>query len=229
MLVLGLDTSTPAVCASLVELSAAGSWGVQADFQQIDGKRHGELLATGIAQVLAELGATAQDLTAVAVGVGPGPYTGLRVGIMTAAALAHALGIPAYGVCSLDALVAWQDGVGARLAVTDARRREVYWAEYDQDGARTAGPGVLAPAELARRLTEVSWQGQIFGDGAQLHQAAFDSTVISDEPRYPSGDGIVLCASRRVLDGAPTETLVPLYLRRPDAEEPTTAKRVTPA
>ena len=229
MLVLGLDTSTPAVCASLVELSDAGTWGAQADFQQVDGKRHGELLATGIAQVLAELGATARDLTAVAVGVGPGPYTGLRVGIMTAAALAHAVGIPAYAVCSLDALVAWEDEPAARLAVTDARRREVYWAEYDEDGARTAGPGVLAPAELARRLSEVSWRGQVYGDGAQLHRAAFPHSQISDAPRYPSGDGVVLCASRRVLDRAPTEPLVPLYLRRPDAEEPTTAKRVTPS
>ena len=229
MLVLGLDTSTPAVCAALVELTADGTWGAQADFQQIDAKRHGELLATGIKQVLAELGATARDLTAVAVGVGPGPYTGLRVGIVTAAALSHALGIPAYAVCSLDALVAWQDGPGARLAVTDARRREVYWADYDADGARTAGPGVLAPAELARRLDEVSWQGQILGDGAQLHRAAFGDREIKGEPRYPSGDAIVLCASRRVLDRAPTEPLVPLYLRRPDAEEPTTAKKVTPA
>ncbi len=228
MLVLGLDTSTPAVCASLVELSDAGDWGRQADFQVVDAKRHGELLATGVRQVLDELGATARDLTAVAVGVGPGPYTGLRVGIVTAAALAHAAGVPAYAVCSLDALVAWEEGTGARLAVSDARRREVYWADYDEDGARTAGPGVLAPAELVRRLGEVSWEGRVVGAGAHVHRGAFEGWDVRDEPRYPTGDGVVLCASRRVLDAAPTEPLVPLYLRRPDAEEPAAHKRVTP-
>ena len=74
---------------------------------------------------------------------GPGPFTGLRVGIVTALTLADARGLPVVGVCSLDAV-----GSGARTVVTDARRKEVYWAAYAADGRRTEGPGVVRPEDL---------------------------------------------------------------------------------
>ena len=162
VLVLGLDTSSPAVSVALVELHPADGgdarWGRQADWQVVDAKRHGELLATGIEAVFAELLLRPADLSAVAVGLGPGPFTGLRVGVVTAATMADALGIPAYGVCSLDAIAAGDDDDEARrLVVTDARRKEVYWAEYAPDGERVAGPDVLAPGELATRLSATAW------------------------------------------------------------------------
>ncbi len=222
MLVLGLDTSSPAIGVACVELGDGTSWGRQADWQVVDARAHGELLATGVRAVLAELGATPRDLGAVAVGLGPGPFTGLRVGIMTAAALSDALGIPAYGCCSLDALDPW--GEGERVVVTDARRKEVDWAEYADDDERVAGPSVMTPAALADALREVGWTGRVVGAGALAHPELFPRAV---EPRYPSAEGVVLLAARRALEGAPGEPLVPLYLRRPDAVPPGASKAVT--
>ncbi len=222
MLVLALDTSSPAVSVALVELlpgvaddTSEFRWGRQADWSVVDARRHGELLATGVRAVLDELGADRRDLTAVAVGLGPGPFTGLRVGIMTGLAMADALAIPVYGACSLDAVDAWGSQEGRRLVVTDARRKEVYWAEYDEGDERVAGPSVLRPAALATALDETAWTGRIVGDGALLHREHFPTA--EDEPRYPSADALVLLVARRVVDGAPSEQLTPLYLRRPDA------------
>ncbi len=212
MLVLGLDTSTPAVSAALVETDGAA---VLAEHVVVDARRHGELLAVGVERVLADAGVGRRDLNAVAVGLGPGPFTGLRVGVVTAAALGDALGIPAYGTCSLDGL-----GSGARIAVTDARRREVYWARYDEVG-RVDGPYVCPPAELAERAG--AWPDlPVIGDGAAVHAQAFDGRVLADEPRYPSAARLALLASH-----APITELTPLYLRRPDAEIPGAPKTVT--
>jgi tRNA threonylcarbamoyl adenosine modification protein YeaZ len=232
VLVLGLDTSSPAVSVALVDLEQddAGQvrWGRSATWQQVDARRHGELLATGITAVLAELRADRTSVRAVAVGVGPGPFTGLRVGIVTGLALADALGVPVYGCCSLDAVAAWDDGAGRRLVVADARRKEVYWAEYAEDHERVAGPSVLTPAALADALRETGWTGRVLGDGALLHREAFAGHEVVEHPRYPAPDALVLLAARRVLDGAPSEALTPLYLRRPDAAPPSAPKRVTP-
>jgi tRNA threonylcarbamoyl adenosine modification protein YeaZ len=207
VLVLGLDTSTPAVSVALVRRGGE----VLAESVVVDARRHGELLAQGVRDVLGAAGVRRADLDAVAVGLGPGPFTGLRVGVVTAATLADALGIPSYGICSLDGL-----GTGTRIAVTDARRREVYWARYDESGTRVEGPAVGAPAALA-----VQWQGiPVVGDGAQVHAAAFAGLDVRDEPRYPSAARIAELAG----DPAP---LVPLYLRRPDAVAPGPPKRVT--
>jgi tRNA threonylcarbamoyl adenosine modification protein YeaZ len=235
VLVLGLDTSSPAVSVALVDLEQGSAedpptpvrWGRTAVWQQVDARRHGELLATGITAVLAELRADRTSIRAVSVGVGPGPFTGLRVGIVTGLALGDALGVPVYGCCSLDAVVAWDEGTGQRLVVADARRKEVYWAEYDEHDERVAGPSVLTPAALAEALRETAWTGRVLGDGAQLHREAFAGHEVVDTPRYPAPDALVLLAARRALDGAPTEPLTPLYLRRPDAVEPGAPKRVT--
>jgi tRNA threonylcarbamoyl adenosine modification protein YeaZ len=210
VLVLGLDTSSPAVSAALVRLSAGGSE-VVAESVVVDAKRHGELLAQGVKTVLA--GARPD---AVVVGLGPGPFTGLRVGLMTGAAMADALGIPAYGVCSLDGLA---PAAGDAVVVTDARRKEVYWARYAA-GERVEGPAVEKPADLAARLGT----GRLVGAGAALHP--FEGFTV-EEPLYPSAVALVLRAADRVLSGTPSEPLTPLYLRRPDAVEPGATKKVT--
>ena len=227
VLVLALDTSSAAVSVALVDLvreDGGARWGRSAVWQRVDGQRHGELLATGIAEVLAELRASRTSLAAVAVGVGPGPFTGLRVGIVTGLALGDALGIPVYGCCSLDAVGAWDDQPGPRLVVMDARRKEVYWAEYDEDGERVAGPAVKAPADLAEAVRATGWQGRVVGDGAARYPEHFPSAAA---PLHPSPDALVLVAARRVLDGAPSEPLTPLSLRRPDAVPPGAGTRVT--
>lgn len=95
MLLLAFDTATPAVTAAVHDGTA-----VLAQTYQVDARRHGELLLPAIGRVLAEAGVDKRELTAIAVGVGPGPYTGLRVGLVTAAALGHALELPVHGVCS---------------------------------------------------------------------------------------------------------------------------------
>src|SRR6478609_8822546 len=115
--------------------------------------KHAEQLAPLIERALAEAGIVRQDLTAIAVGVGPGPFTGLRVGIVTARTLGFVLDLPVYGVCSLDAIalqvVETSAPTGGFLVATDARRKEVYLASYDADGRRLEGPVVAKPAEVA--------------------------------------------------------------------------------
>jgi len=143
VLLLGLDTATPAVTAALHDgtrvlaeattvarlsarhaLASSPEGDVAAPATR---GSHSELLAPAITHVLADAGADRADLTAIAVGVGPGPYTGLRVGIVTARVLGAVLGIPVHGVCSLDIIAA--DVKAPRfLVATDARRREVYYA-----------------------------------------------------------------------------------------------------
>jgi tRNA threonylcarbamoyl adenosine modification protein YeaZ len=216
VLVLALDTSSPAVTAALVDL-APDRCEVLAEHVVVDGRRHGELLAVGVRAVLD--GRPATDLGAVVVGLGPGPFTGLRVGLVTAATMADALGLPAYGVCSLDAV-----GAGERVVVTDARRREVYWARYDA-GARVEGPAVERPGALADRL--LGSGTRLVGAGAVLHREAFDGLQVDDSAVHPSGPALVRLAAERVLTGAPSDPLTPLYLRRPDAVEPGATKRVT--
>ena len=222
MLVLGLDTSSPAIGVALVELEQGldgdARWGRQADWQVVDARAHGELLATGVRAVLQELGARPRDVGAVAVGLGPGPYTGLRVGVMTAGAFADAASVPVYGSCSLDAV-----GGGDRVGAADARRKEVYWARY-AGGARVEGPAVERPADLAARLQGTG--ARLVGAGAVLHPELFDGPV-DERAVHPSGPSLVRLAADRVLAGAPSEALTPLYLRRPDAVEPGATKRVT--
>src|SRR5690242_20931894 len=106
----------------------------------------------GVLAACDEAGIALADLSAVVTGAGPGPFTGLRVGMVTAAALGDALGLPVHGVCSLEAIA---HGLGAVLVVTDARRREVYWAAYDDDGRRTHRRHVDAPAVLLARVPHV--------------------------------------------------------------------------
>lgn len=214
MLLLVLDTATPTLVVGLADRSAHGAVEVLAERAVRSGNRHAELLTPAIAGVLDDAGRTVGDLDAVVTGLGPGPYTGLRVGVATAAALADARGLPAIGVCSLDAV-----GSGARTVVTDARRREVYWAAYDDSGARVDGPGVVRPEELGR-------SGPFVGDPAFAARLRADVAAAEGTTA-----GLLRAAEPQLADPSalttPTHPLVPLYLRRPDATPPTTVKAVS--
>ncbi len=215
MLLLAFDTATPHVTVALHDGSQ-----VLADSSEVDPRRHGELLAPGIAAVLEEAGVDRRDLTDVAVGVGPGPFTGLRVGLVTARTLAAVLDVQLHGVCSLDVVAgqAARQGVQQPFAVaTDARRKEVYWARY-ADGDRVQGPAVARPAALAQLLS--AGEG-VVGRGAQLYAEVLP---VVDGPLDP--DAAVL--AELVLAGS-VELLAaePLYLRRPDAAEPGLRKPVS--
>ncbi|MET0132752.1 MAG: tRNA (adenosine(37)-N6)-threonylcarbamoyltransferase complex dimerization subunit type 1 TsaB [Kibdelosporangium sp.] len=213
MLVLALDTATPAVTSGVVRLDSDGSVRTLAGRVTVDARAHGELLTPLTKEALAQAGVAFADLDAIVCGSGPGPFTGLRVGMVTAGALGQALGRPVYPVCTLDAIAADVEGVQRLLVVTDARRREVYWARY-QNGARVDGPGVRKPAELAGVEAD-----RVVG--AEL----LDRPV--REPRHPTPAGLVKAASAMLLAAVEPPPLTPLYLRRPDAVEPGERKRVT--
>ncbi|NIH85618.1 tRNA (adenosine(37)-N6)-threonylcarbamoyltransferase complex dimerization subunit type 1 TsaB [Amycolatopsis granulosa] len=215
MLVLALDTSTPAVTAGVAELGAGVA--VLGERVTLDARAHGELITPHALEAARDAGAAVTDVAAIVVGAGPGPFTGLRAGLATAAALGHALGVPVHPVCSLDA-IARQVTVGEPFhVVTDARRREVYWAAYAADGTRTDGPHVQAPAELSFSVAA--------GDGARRYAEQLGARVV--EPYYPSTAGLAEAARDALLGGAEPAPLTPLYLRRPDAVEPGARKRVT--
>ncbi len=248
MLLLAFDTATPAVTVALHDGQR-----VLAETVTVDARRHGELLAPSIAKVVADAGAEPGDLTAIVTGVGPGPYTGLRVGVVTARVFGRTLAIPVYGVCTLDVLAraAVPAAAGREfLAVTDARRKELYWGRYDGSGSRISGPAVSRPAEIP--------------DGAGLPVAGQAASLYQDElgepiwREHPSAAVLAKLAAERLSvagtglgesgtefgesgtelgrpetgPSAPGTGLAllppePLYLRRPDARVPGPPKRVT--
>jgi tRNA threonylcarbamoyl adenosine modification protein YeaZ len=231
VLALGLDTATAATATAVVEVTA-DRLVVRAERSAVDPRAHGELLAPQIVAVLADAGARPADLAAVVAGTGPGPFTGLRVGLVTAAVLGQALGIPTYAGCSLDALAAAAEPAGGRLLVaTDARRREVYWAVYAGGGAgaRLAGPAVERPAALAGRLADLGVRVAV-GEGAHRcpDELAAAGVKVRDQPRYPPAAALVELAADRIRRAAPSEPLTPRYLRRPDAAQPRPPKPVLP-
>ena len=237
MLVLALDTATPVVTAGLVDLPAdGGPPSTRAARAHGDAptrpNKHGELLMPAVRELCDDAGVVLADVDAVVAGVGPGPFTGLRVGIVSAAALGDALGVPVHGACSLDAIALSaagepDGGTGNLLVVTDARRRETYWAAYDSfPGSRLArrltGPSVESPLVLADRLAELEIVRAVGAPG-------FAATLGIDvgPPHAPTPDGLVAAAADGLRSGVEPAPLEPLYLRRPDAVEPTGRKRVT--
>jgi tRNA threonylcarbamoyl adenosine modification protein YeaZ len=210
---LAFDTSSPTVSVALHD----GSDVVTVHTSEREMK-HGEQLAPLIAAALAAAGIVRQDLTAIAVGVGPGPFTGLRVGLVTARTLAHVLEVPVYGACSLDVLAveAADSGVvdGDFVVATDARRKEVYLATYDGDGRRLTGPVVDKPAQLAT-------ESPVVGEGAHLYPEAFPRPV---GPRRPSAGWLARTIAEERAELLDPE---PLYLRRPDAVMAHAPKRVS--
>jgi tRNA threonylcarbamoyl adenosine modification protein YeaZ len=210
MYALVIDTSTAAVTAGLARVDSTVE--LVAQRTTVDARAHGELLAPSVDAVLHEAAVAPHDLSAVVAGVGPGPFTGLRVGLVTAAALGQALNIPTYGVCSLDALGYGRPGTV--LVATDARRREVYWALY-RDGVRETGPAVARPSAIA-----------VTADYALGDKADQIGLPVREEPRYPPPLALAELAADRIRAGKPSERLTPLYLRRPDAVAPTTRKTV---
>jgi tRNA threonylcarbamoyl adenosine modification protein YeaZ len=203
---LGIDTAS-VVCVGLARDEAAlGSLVVA------DSRAHVEKLIPLAEELLAGNGVAWEDLDEIAVGVGPGPFTGLRVGVAAAIALGEALAIEVRGVCTLDAL-ALQVGreVAEFVVASDARRRELYWARYAA-GQRMAGPFVTRPSELPRL--------PICGPAARLYE--LPGPVLDAAAELDAG---LLAANAHRL---PAAGLEPLYLRRPDADVSVKHKSVLP-
>lgn len=214
-MLLAFDTATPLVTVAVYDTDSGL---VVAEHVADRAMKHAEQLAPLIDRSMTEAGIVRQDLTAVAVGVGPGPFTGLRVGLVTARTLGYVLEIPVYGVCSLDALAveAVETGVvdGPFVVATDARRKEVYLARYDEAGTRLEGPLVDKPATLA---TDVP----VVGQGAALYPDAFPHRA---GPEAPSAGWLARAVAEERVELHDPE---PLYLRRPDADTGHTPKRVS--
>ncbi|MDO9379532.1 MAG: tRNA (adenosine(37)-N6)-threonylcarbamoyltransferase complex dimerization subunit type 1 TsaB [Nocardioidaceae bacterium] len=219
MLVLALDTASPTVSVALHDGTS-----VLASVTGADAMHHGEQLAPAIARALAEAGRAMGDVTAVATGVGPGPFTGLRVGVVTARTLGASLGVPVHGVCSLDVVAeqARAEGRDGTFAVaTDARRKEVYWAAYETAGdrvRRTSGPQVARAADVAALL---GGDVPVIGRGADLYA---DDLARGEGPSDPDAGVLAALVASGRADVVEPE---PMYLRRPDAVPPGARKRAS--
>ncbi len=210
-MILGFDTSS-----ALTSVAVTDGTRVVAERRHLDARRHAEVLAPMLAEVCADIDTT--TISAVACGVGPGPYTGLRVGIATALAVGMAWEIPVYGVCSLDAIAAaafasgdWAGG-GDVLVAADARRSEVYWARYSAGCVRIDGPRVGRPAEIDAELLAGVW----IGHGAAIHADSFGRVVVLDDAEdplsYPQASWVAMRAGHLLAAGSSTDDrdVVPL-------------------
>jgi len=253
VLLLAFDTATPAVTVALHDGTR-----VLAEESAVDARRHGELLAASIQQVLAAAGAVPGDLTGIAVGVGPGPYTGLRAGLVTARVLGSALGVPVHGACTLDVI--------ARAAASGLAGATVGAAADGRTGLAADGTAGLTTAGLTTagltggaagrdfvvatdaRRKEIYWArytaaGQrVSGPEVSAPGEAGASCPVAGEgallypaelgtpiePRYPSAAWLAEMTAQLIMQGAPAAPAEPLYLRRPDARIPGPPKRVTP-
>jgi tRNA threonylcarbamoyladenosine biosynthesis protein TsaB len=222
VLILGVETSSPQVSCAL-----GGDDGVLAAAAVDRGQRHAELLAPMIRQLCEAAQVTLAEVGAVAVGVGPGLFTGLRVGLATARALAFALEVPMVGVSSLD-VVAFPARLTDRtvVAVTDARRGELFWAFYrptPDAPVRLTEPRVGRPAELAAEIAACPDRCLLVGDGVARYRTELCATgalCAGPVPARPSAADLVLLARAAAAAGAlvPPAAIRPIYLRLPDAE-----------
>ncbi len=194
-MLLAIDTSAAVAVSVLDGDRVVGS---RAEFAP---RGHAELLSGFVRDAMADAGVTGADLDGIVVGTGPAPFTGLRVGLVTARTLGFAWDVPAHGVCSLDALGAEHGDV---TVVADARRKEVYWARY-RDGQRVEGPEVASPASVVAA-------GVFVGRGAALYPEAFPHALAGD----PDPAWLARVARRQLAAGQADLPLEPMYLRRPD-------------
>ena len=204
MNVLAIDTSVG------VSVAILRSNGELTQSQAVDHGMQGELTAELISQVVADSGIEISEITDVVVGVGPGPFTGLRVGLVTAAVFAHARNIPIHGICSLDAIAF--DYAKPCVVVTDARRKELYWARYEDK--RIGEPQVSKPEDLLAQFPD----SEFVGPGAQLYPDFISGKV--SELKAGSLAKLFATGTAQLVD------VSPMYLRKPDAVEPTTRKSV---
>jgi len=223
MLILGVESATAQVGCAI-----GGHEGVLASTHSARGKRHAESLTPQIDFTLKQARVEIEEISVVAVDVGPGLFTGLRVGISTAMAIAFGLSVPMIGVSSLD-LVAFPVRHTRRLIAVaiDARRGELFTAFYRQVPGgmqRVTEPHVVTPDDLYAELQAASTECLVVGDGAVRYRDQLGSITkveIGDEGlAYPSAASLVALAHARALreDFVQPAEIKPMYLRRPDAE-----------
>ena len=214
MLILSLDTSA-AASAGLVRNGV-----VLQRFASTDTRSHAEVLAPAVEQLLAAAAVRGTELDAIVVGVGPGPFTGLRAGIATARMLSFVWSVPLHGVMSLDAVALDAGHAGGEFAVaTDARRKEVYWARYRAESPLPVlvdGPHV-GPAEDVPNLP-------VYGRGAGLYAERLTGSAAATE-LTPDAAALALVAEHTLARGGTLRPTTPLYLRESDAKVPGPRKK----
>lgn len=207
MLTLAIDTSGPVTTLAIASLGEEGL-----SVQEEGGRRHAEVIDQLFQQLCSDLGDTPES---VCVGIGPGPYSGLRVGIAFAIGLGRAWQVPVVGVCSLDA-IAWSHAhmhSGEFAVTTDARRREIYWARYNQAGLRIVGPQVThskafdVPVVADQPVDAATMASRV----AELLAAGTQPVSLTDEWAPHGTDG-----SNLAIPPGPLFAPRPLYLRSPD-------------
>lgn len=223
LVILGIETSVEHVGVAVGDHN-----GIRAHAAIASDRRHAESLTPMIQFVLHQADLTMSDISSVAVDIGPGLFTGMRVGIATAQSVAWALELPLVPVCSLDALahsVMWVDNTIA--AALDARRGEVYWALYRANGTelqRITEPAVTSPEDVAIHLADRAEDAACVGTGFTRFIDLFESSpwarVLTGGVHSPTASSVVMLASRLLLDNKVVrpEDVEPMYLRAPDAE-----------
>ncbi len=223
MLILGIESAT-----SRVGCAVGGHEGVLASACSARPRRHAESLAPQVRFVTEQAGVSLHDVSAVAVDVGPGLYTGLRVGIATALAIAHTLRVPVVPIRSLDLLAFSMAHCERRIvAALDARRGEVFYASYCPvpGGVQLIdGPSISSPENLRADLVADPSPVVLVGDGAAAHSSTFagvSGVEIADEGKaHPSPESLVLLAHAQALreEFVPPDRVRPFYMRKSDAE-----------
>lgn len=223
MLIIGIDTAT-----AQVSVAVGGHEGVLASTQSLRGKQHAEVLTPAIEFTCRQARIELNEISVVAVDLGPGLFTGLRVGVASAKAMAHALNVPMIGVSSLD-LLAFPVRFTSRLIVAtiDARRGELFYAFYRQvpGGVQRISPHqVGSPDDLASEILASGEECLLVGDGAQRYREVFEGLkkieIVEEGFAHPSASSLVMLAHAQALreQWVKPWDLQPLYLRKPDAE-----------
>lgn len=231
MLILGVETAT-----TQVSVAIGGHEGVIAAVEITRGRRHAEILAPAVEFLCHHTSITMEEFSVVAVDVGPGLFTGMRVGMVAAKAFAQALRIPMIGISSLDLLA-----FGARhsdrvvVPVIDARKGEVFWAMYRQvpGGMQQVAPPTVGPVDdLVADLLARSQEVLCVGDGAQRYRAeileGYRCEIGGDVA--PSAGALVQLAHARALreEWVSPREIEPIYLRAPDAQINWSTRAVRP-
>ena len=223
MLILGISTSTAQVGCAI-----GGHEGILAAVHSTRGRRHAETLIPAIEFLCQQARVELSDIGAIAVDLGPGMFTGLRVGVASAKALSHARRLPMIGVTSLDLLAFPLRHSNRRIVCAiDAGRGELFHASYRQSPGgvqRLTAPEVATPADLASDLLATNEELLVVGDGAIRYrddlQVVTRVELADPGMAYPQASSLVQLAHARALreDFVTPAELTPLYLRKPDAE-----------
>ena len=222
MTLLGIDTSTSASAACVLRDDGEAFEVAPDPARLAAGPAHARELMPAVAEVMDRAGLEFGELAAIAVGVGPGTFTGLRIGIATARALAGASGLELRPVSSLAALAEGMDG-GLRLPLLDARRGEVFGALHDAGGEPVWQPFVAAPEDVAQRVRDSGFAVRAAGDGSIRFRRVFEAAGIevdADESGSHVVRALHVCRLARTVPGQPPEAVLPEYLRAPDAATP---------